>query len=186
MMRCLERLLRRAGLKLRFSEGFHPKPRMSFPSALALGIKGTDEVMELQLAELISAEELLPRLASHAPPGLSVRSAEVLADGAPKARLHRAVYEAPVPPERRSGLDERIAGLLERPSWVVDRPKRREGVELRPQLEALRFHEGVLQMRLLADEGASASPRDVLAALELDDLESRGVHLTRTVVEIEV
>jgi hypothetical protein len=51
LMRCFERLFRRAGLRLRFSEGFHPKPRMTFPLALAVGIEGTDEVMELELAE---------------------------------------------------------------------------------------------------------------------------------------
>ena len=45
-MRCLERLFRRAGLALSFSEGFHPKPRMTFPLALAVGIEGVDEVME--------------------------------------------------------------------------------------------------------------------------------------------
>ena len=38
LMRCCERWFRRAGVALRRSEGFHPKPRMSFPSALAVGI----------------------------------------------------------------------------------------------------------------------------------------------------
>ena len=55
LMRCFERLLRRAGVTLRMSQGFHPKPRMTFPSALAVGIEGTDEVMELELAESCTA-----------------------------------------------------------------------------------------------------------------------------------
>ena len=37
LMRAWERLFRRAGVALSMSEGFHPKPRMSFPSALAVG-----------------------------------------------------------------------------------------------------------------------------------------------------
>jgi hypothetical protein len=56
----MERLFRRAGLRLGMSEGFHPKPRLSFPSALAVGIEGLDEVMELELAQTYSADELLP------------------------------------------------------------------------------------------------------------------------------
>ncbi len=56
LMRCMERLFHRAGLPLSFSEGFHPKPRMTFPLALAVGIEGNDEVMELELAETITAE----------------------------------------------------------------------------------------------------------------------------------
>ncbi len=51
LMRCLERVFRRAQLALGFSQGFHPKPRMTFPSALAVGIEGLDEVMEVELAD---------------------------------------------------------------------------------------------------------------------------------------
>jgi len=38
-----ERLLRRAALKLSMTEGFHPKPRVAFPSALALGVESQDD-----------------------------------------------------------------------------------------------------------------------------------------------
>ena len=37
LARLWERLVRRAALKLSMTEGFHPKPRIGFPSALALG-----------------------------------------------------------------------------------------------------------------------------------------------------
>ncbi|HBO42708.1 MAG TPA: hypothetical protein DD670_01970 [Planctomycetaceae bacterium] len=40
LVRVMERLFRRAELPLGMSQGFHPKPRMSFPTALALGIGG--------------------------------------------------------------------------------------------------------------------------------------------------
>ena len=50
-MRSLERLFRRAGLSLGMSEGYRPKPRMNFPLALAVGIEGRREVMELELNE---------------------------------------------------------------------------------------------------------------------------------------
>ena len=35
------------------SEGFHPKPRISFPSALGLGITGRQEVMEGPATETV-------------------------------------------------------------------------------------------------------------------------------------
>ena len=40
-------------------------------------------------------------------------------------------------------------------------------------------------MRLKTDPGGSAGPRDVLAALGLEDLEHEGTALTRTDVEID-
>ena len=36
---------------LSMTEGFHPKPRINFPSALAVGIAGLDELLEIDLAE---------------------------------------------------------------------------------------------------------------------------------------
>ena len=99
-MRCLQRWFHRVGLPLGRSEGFHPKPRMTFPLALALGVQGTDEVMELELSEPLSADEISRRLAKDAPAGLSVRAVEVLAPGRKKVRVRSVVYEARVAPPR--------------------------------------------------------------------------------------
>ena len=40
LLTAIERLFRRIGLKLSMSGGFHPRPRISFPLSLALGIRG--------------------------------------------------------------------------------------------------------------------------------------------------
>jgi radical SAM-linked protein len=184
LMRCLERLFRRAAVPLGLSEGFHPKPRMSFPLALALGIAGTDELMELELTEPLAADDLLGRLAAHTPPGLRIRSVEILPPGSKKARVAAVSYQAPIPPRHQASLPERIERLLDSPSFPIPRPERGISVDLRALLEELALREGVLHMRLRIDHAGSAGPRDVLAALGLADLEESGVHLTRSAVEI--
>src|SRR5262245_28393195 len=88
LLRTLERLFRRANLPLGMSEGFHPKPRMSFPSALAVGIAGTDEVMELELCQELTADEVRAALDPHMPPGLHFNRIEVLPAGAKKAQVN--------------------------------------------------------------------------------------------------
>ncbi len=184
-MRCMERLFRRAELPLRMSEGFHPKPRMSFPLALAVGIEGADEIMELELTGSHSAEELLRRLSPHVPPGLTTKSAEVMPPGAKKARVKSVSYQVPVPPQYRTDLTERIDGILAAASWEIPRSGRRPPVDLRPLLSELTLCDGVLRMRLRITGQAGVRPREVMQALELADLETRGVHLTRNVVEIQ-
>jgi len=184
-MRCFERWFRRTGLPLKMSEGFHPKPRMAFPAALAVGIEGIEELMEVELTEARSAEWLVQRLAEHAPPGLKVNSLEVLPPGAKKARLRSCSYRIPIPPEHAPGLPGRIDRLWSSPSWPLWRPNRPAPLDLRAWLEDLRFGEGVLQMRLRVGSEASAGPRDVLAALELSGLEREGVWLSRTAVELD-
>ena len=146
LMRCLERLFRRAGLTLSFSEGFHPKPRMTFPLALAVGIEGVDEVMEVELAERYEAEELRRRLAPQA------RRARVPRDRSPARRRQKAQVQSVVV----RGPDPRRAG----PAWAngsgVCWPPRRgrssvgtaPAIDLRPLLLELALDEGVLRMRL--------------------------------------
>jgi len=184
LMRCMERLFRRAELPLKMSEGFHPKPRMTFPSALAVGIEGIDEIMELELAKSHAAEELLGRLSPHVPPGLAIRSVDVLPPGAAKARVRSVCYQVPVPPRCREGLAEKIDRLLAVSSYEIQRPNRATPLDLRPLLSELTLRDGVLRMRLQVTGQGDARPRDVLRALDLTDLETRGVHLTRSTVEI--
>jgi radical SAM-linked protein len=190
LMRSLERLFRRAGLSLGMSEGHRPKPRVTFPLALAVGIEGRREVMELELNDAPPADELLARLQPQAPPGLRFESLEVLPPGCPGTRLRvaRAVsasYQIAVPASRLPGLEERIQRLLSASTLPIRRPNRSAPIDLRASLLALALGEGGLEMRLQTDPGGSAGPRDVLAALGLEDLEHEGIALTRSDVEID-
>jgi radical SAM-linked protein len=184
LMRGMERLVRRAGLSLCMSEGYRPKPRVNFPLALAVGIEGRREVMELELNAAPSADELLSRLQPQLPLGLDVESLEVLPAGCRKARAVTASYEIAVAAQRFPGLQENIQRLLSSTTWPIRRRNRSATIDLRASLVALTLRAHRLQMRLKTDPGGSAGPRDVLAALGLDDLESEGAVLVRTDVEI--
>src|SRR5713226_396887 len=72
LMRCFERMLRRAALPFHCTAGFNPKPRLIFPLPLPLGVLGCREVAELELDEDITAQEVHDRLARHAPAGLEI------------------------------------------------------------------------------------------------------------------
>jgi radical SAM-linked protein len=184
LARAMARLLRRAGLKLSMSEGFHPKPRIGFPLALAVGIEGRDEVMELELAESCTADGLSARLAEHTVPGLQFVAVEVLPEGVRKAKVRSVTYQVPVDAQRASQTAERAAQLLAGSSCMIERPRTGAAVDLRRFLEDLSLQDGLLSMRLLASQEASAGPRDVLTVLGLGDLEQAGARLTRTAVEL--
>lgn len=184
LMRCFERWFRRAGLPLARSEGFHPKPRLSFPLALALGVEGTDEVMEVELAEPRAAEAVANQLAAHAPPGLAARCVESLPPGSKKARPRSATYHARIEPFDRAALGARVERFLAAPSR---RPRSPDAgpVDVRADVEAIELDDDGLSMRLTADGARRASPRDVLAALGIEPSPEAPIRLTRTTVEIE-
>ncbi len=185
LVRTFERLMRRADLRLGMSEGFHPKARMTFPSALALGIESLDEVMEFEMAEQVDAEEIARRMAAQAPEGLSIIDVRLMEPKERKARLRRATYRMPIPAARHRALQERIRQLEKQPSYWIQREAGREAIELASDLDQLDFHQGTLQFRLWVRQQGGVRPRDVLKALELEDLIREGACLTRCEVEIE-
>lgn len=184
LARTLERWFRRAGLQLQMSAGFHPKARLSFPSALAVGIAGRREVLDIVLTEPVPPDRLAAQLAAVAPPGLTVSAVEELAAGQHKAQLRRVSYALPIPESRRAALVARLAWLRAEPAYAITRDGRQEPLDLKAQLDDFDYRDGALHFRLPADRPVGVRPREVLAACGVADLEHEGHVLTRTDVEL--
>lgn len=182
LVRVWDRLLRRADVRPALTEGFHKRPRINFPSALAVGIEGLDEVVELELREERTPAELSATLDAHAPPGLSIVGVEPLPEGARFSQPASAVYEIRLPADRVTAVVAQIECL--RSSAEVtssDAP----GVEPLPAtVRGLDVVDDVLRMDLRLGEAGAVRPRELLARLGLDDLEATGAPLVRTRVEV--
>lgn len=183
LMRCCERWFRRAALPMAFSEGFHPKPRMTFPLALAVGIAAENEVLELELAEPLADTEIQSRLRLCAPQGLALGSVEAPVAG--KAKVRSVQYSGAVPKSLAEVLPQRIAQFLESDSSVVTRGPDRSPVDVRALVEWMHLDGCRLQMRLAVGAGASAGPREVMAALGAAQAESEDAVWSRTDVILE-
>src|SRR6185295_4770223 len=72
LMRCTERMLRRADLPFKSTAGFHPGPRVVFALSLPLGAEGLDEVVEIEFTRELEVEDVLARLNAQAPEGLQL------------------------------------------------------------------------------------------------------------------
>jgi radical SAM family uncharacterized protein/radical SAM-linked protein len=70
VIRALPRSFRRLELPLFYSQGFHPKPDMTFGPALSLGVASLCEVVDIKIAADIDPEALLEDLSAGAQPGL--------------------------------------------------------------------------------------------------------------------
>jgi len=83
LVRLFPRVLRRAGMPLFFSQGFHPKPQLTFTPALRLGIPSLSEYVDVKLlaAELPCGgdeERLLERMAEQTTEDLPILEARLL------------------------------------------------------------------------------------------------------------
>lgn len=192
LQRLWERLLRRAELPLSLSQGFHPKPRISFPSALALGVEGCDEVIEFELTVSISPESLRQRLVDDGQPGLEIgdvrRVARAAADGTPdpsfpnlaKARIHCGQYEITIPESFTSQVRSReeIGSAIEAAKRLgtvkFTRNGREVSTEIATHLPLLELRDQTLCLTIVEAEGATLKPSDVLAAIGLEGLIEHG------------
>lgn len=187
LMRCLERMARRAELPLALSQGFNPRPKIAFALALALGIEGHHEVVEMELADPLEPAEVLRRLAAVSPPGLEWLEAEINAPGKP-AQAREVAYELPVPADRLDALRDSLTAFLASERWPYTRHRaeRTTEIDLRPfVLDAAVDPDGpIVRFRLQMTPGGSARPEEVVEALGLRDLMDRGAVLARTGMEL--
>src|SRR5262245_39094580 len=167
LMRCFERMLRRAGLPFASTEGFNPHPRLVFAQSLALGTVRRDEVAELELTEDLAAEEVGESLAVHAPPGLDILSV-LRIDRKATRQVRLALYRGPRPPDAPADLPGRIDHLMAAAECWVERTRPRpRRLNIRPYVSALRLLPGVLEMDLTVTPTGSARPEEVVSGLGL-------------------
>ncbi len=187
-MRCLERMLRRAAVPIASTQGFNPRPKVTFALALGLGIEGRSEVVDLELSEPVEGPELLSRLRRVAPAGFEWIDAMSLPPSASAPHPRTVEYSIRVLDERLSLARSNLQSLLASSSWPFTRrrPNRESTFDLRPELVAAEITDGgLLRFRLKVSPAGSARPEELLEALALRDLLDDGAVLTRTDVELE-
>ncbi|HEY2155431.1 MAG TPA: TIGR03936 family radical SAM-associated protein [Isosphaeraceae bacterium] len=188
LVRCVERALRRAAIPVATTQGFNPRPKVTFALALALGIEGRREVVEIDLAAPLEPAEVLERLAATSPPGLEWLGAEPATSNR-AAQAQAACYRLDLPEPRRAAASAAVAELLSSPSrpYSRKRPDRTVELDLRPFLldAAIDPEEGALGFRLkVTNSGASARPEDIVDVLGLSDLLRDGSVLARLDIEL--
>lgn len=179
-----ERILRRAGLPVAYSLGFHPQPKLQFASALPVGCASTAEVMDVIMAEPVTPEAALQALAPQLPEGLRVLAAVEVPLAAPalQAALQSADYTLSVETDEPiEMIRRRVQALLDSPT--LPRERRGKRYDLRPLVLDLRVEPApptlpgtackgerriTLRARLRASQDAGAGrPDEVLDALGL-------------------
>lgn len=168
-MRAFERALRRSGLPLRMSEGFNPHPRMAFPAPLAVGIEGSDEVMEFEVREAVGPRDAQERLERVLPPGLEIKSAEALEPGKATQVEEMTYVVAPADPDDPEAriAPEQAQELLSRADVPVERVRKgqRKTVNIRPFVLEADVHCGTMRLTVKAGPSGSTRPEEVLGAM---------------------
>jgi len=76
LMRLFMRAMRRAELPLKMSEGFSPRPKLSFKRALKLGVESDCEEGSIVLRIPVSIEDFIIKLQKQLPEGIEITHVE--------------------------------------------------------------------------------------------------------------
>lgn len=177
--RLFERAMRIVRLPMAYSEGFSPRPKLSFGLALSVGHESDAEYLDVEVTEMPDVESLAATLTDALPDGLSVEAVIVLEQGA--ASLQQIITSCTWRIEVLGAPTDRVAAAvadtLAAPELLLERVRKGKTAvaDVRPAILALRVvgpakhglpakHGTELEVEL-SNESTSLRPSELIEVL---------------------
>ncbi|QQY23965.1 DUF2344 domain-containing protein [Dermacoccus nishinomiyaensis] len=119
--RALERAVRRAGVPMAFSAGFHPHPRISYANAAPTGAASEAEYFQLQLTQQCDLEALRAALDESLPQDMAVLRVVEAAPGALADLLQASVWQLDFEGVTLEKITDAVATFMDRAELLVTR-----------------------------------------------------------------
>ncbi|MGM9552466.1 MAG: TIGR03936 family radical SAM-associated protein [Clostridia bacterium] len=161
MVRVFNRVFRRGGIPVYYSEGFNPHPKISFALPLSVFYESECEILLFSVTEDLNGEELCERLNLVMPEGLEI--IEVLPGKPPIKNLTYALYNVYAPLPTNEELDKFMANT----SIVVPK-KTKSGIkdtDIRCDVHEIKLYDNYMTMLLSAGSQANLKPDVVIKAM---------------------
>ena len=160
------RALKRAGIPLKYSEGFNPRPKMAFGLPLSVGTEGENEILDLSLSRDLSCEDLKEKLQSCLSDELQIKS--VSEPGKKIKNIKYAVYRVEF--EDYHGDENAVNTVLQNPPPVMKHSKSGEKLtDIKPMIiSAKAVNEGasfIIDLTLTAYDCMNLNPEYVIKSI---------------------
>lgn len=167
----ISRALRRAGINVRYSSGFHPKQMISFDNPLPLGMESEAEIFRLPVSSEISCEDVMAQLNQHLPEGLTIihcqpilkRKAAYCQAGNSIDRYHLFL------PRADMISDEKIDQFHRSSQWPHTRLKtkgRPQTVDLKEWVQRMDYDRAqTMYLELICRQGRTIRPSDIITGI---------------------
>jgi radical SAM-linked protein len=169
------RAFRRSGVRLKYSQGYHPKPKLAFMDALPVGMESHQEYLVVNASGEATPEEIVSHLNTNLPEGLRILDCCIQKSGTDKAEAFISAYR--VVSEKQIFDERQIRVSLKKSDWSIKRTNRKgktRQIDLKQALMELECVSGSeLQVTLRTAPGHVVRPGEVVAYvfdLPSDDL----------------
>ncbi|MDA3898146.1 MAG: TIGR03960 family B12-binding radical SAM protein [Desulfobacteraceae bacterium] len=167
MVNLFTRAIRRAGIKIKFTQGFHPKPKMSFHNPLPVGMESEEESFYIALRQSVDCDEIISSVNRQLPEGLFVTDCRNIASNKRPEPFETADYRMTIFDEVFA--DQKITAFNDASEWLVVRTTkkgRKKQIDLKEiVLNLALLRPETLQMQLKIVEGSSVKPADVIQSI---------------------
>ncbi len=169
-----DRAVRRAQLPVAYTEGFHPRAKITFAQPLPVGTAGLGELCAIDLVERPSTQQLAKRLNRELPEDLDLVSVQILprTKRSPFADLARADYLLVIAADEvdLDELRQAVDSFTAAESITVERETKRRTrqINIRPgthQLHMVENDELQMQMSLSLNPDDLVKPSEVVEVL---------------------
>ena len=175
VMRYFQKLLKRAGIDVAYSEGFSPHQLLSFTPPLPLGMESFGEYADVRLTGSVSSHEALSRLKAQSVPEIDIISFKMLPEGAENAMaaVRSAEYEVRLPDNmtKEDFMGRECVNVIKKTK------KSEKEINIRPLVHSLTFDEikGSINMVISSGSTDNLKPELVLSALFGRDMDRAGL-----------
>jgi len=183
------RIVRRAGIPMRYSQGFHPLPKISFSPAPPVGVESEAEFVELEILEHWSAERVRGALQAVMPEGMDIVEVREISLRSPSiSQLISLIDYLAVAPENLKSLftPEKIKKFFDRESVIIEqkRDKKTRSVDLKQKVKFIELTiDNNIKFGFIISQGPGAKPQEVIASVfGLSDEELSQIRYCRTEV----
>ena len=176
-IKMFQRAARRARLPLRYSQGYHPLPKISYLEALPMGVASEAELIDLELTRDMAIDQLIGTLNAQLPEGFEIAEGYVIPwkSPSPSAAVVSSSYLVPLPETVPADLAQQIGAFLARSEVPVERIKKggTRTVDVRSDVLDLALVESGLHLELT--KGSPLQIAALLLDLDIEEVRRLGV-----------
>lgn len=180
VQRSMQRTLRRSGLPIKYTLGFHPHVALTFALPLSVGVESKGEYMEFSLIDYVPPETIKAKINAVIAPGFYAETCGYISKEYKSLMSTVAMCEWMVKVDglTQKELEKEIRYIYESTELIVEKRTKKgyQNIDIREgifNISPVVDMPGVIHMRLASGGKLNISPKLVLAAMDIEQKHAR-------------